>query len=107
MDWGSCLYHGGDPKLGDTATLDCIPIVFLNIVQGFLMFAGAIAVLMFIYAGIRFVTSGGDAKRVAGARQILTYAIVGLVVVILSFAIVYFVGYITGATSCLNAIAVV
>jgi len=41
-------------------------------------------VILLIYAGIRFVMSGGDPKQVQQARSIITYAIIGLVIVLSS-----------------------
>ena len=52
---------------------------------------GIAAVVMIIVAGMRFITSGGDSNKVAGARSAILYAIVGLVVVVLSQVIVHFV----------------
>ena|SRR5256885_14836892 len=98
MDWGGCL------KDGDVATLNCIPYLFLNLARGFLLFAGIIAIIMIVYGGIRLITSGGNPKSVSSGRQILIYAIVGLIVVIISFAIVYFVGYLTNTTTCLESL---
>ncbi|HSX09198.1 MAG TPA: hypothetical protein VLF93_03530 [Candidatus Saccharimonadales bacterium] len=90
VDWGGCVQDG-------VATLQCIPIVFSNIVTAALEFVGAVAVILLVYAGIRLVTSGGDPKQVNAARQIITYAIIGLVVVLSSFAIIFLISYLTGA----------
>ena len=92
QDWTGCI----DPNTG-VATLQCIPIVFNNIVTAALEFVGAVAVILLVYAGIRFVTSGGDPKQVQSARQIITYALIGLVLVLSSFAIIFFISYLTGA----------
>jgi ABC-type Na+ efflux pump permease subunit len=46
---------------------------------------------MLIYGGIRYTISGGDAKNVTAAKNTILYAIVGIVVAILAFAIVNFV----------------
>jgi multisubunit Na+/H+ antiporter MnhB subunit len=62
-----------------------------GIVDTLLLIAGAIAVLIIILAGIRYVTSTGDAARVKAAKDTLLYAIVGLAVAILAYAIVNFV----------------
>src|SRR6266550_2158932 len=94
-DWGTCVENG-------VATLRCIPVVFQNVVTAALMFVGATAVFFIIYAGIRFVTSGGDPKQVASARQIMTYAIIGLILVLSSFAIIFFIGYLTHTTGCIT-----
>ena len=86
------------------ATLQCLPVVFSNVVRAALIFVGSVAVILIVYAGILLVRSGGDQKQVQSARQIITYAIIGLVIVLCSFAIIYFIGYITGAT-CIETIS--
>ncbi len=89
-DWDQgCLKDG-------VASLRCIPFVFGNIVTALLIFVGTVAVILLVYAGIRFITSGGDPKKVAGARQIITYAIIGLVLVLSSFLIITLISYTTG-----------
>jgi hypothetical protein len=95
--WDSCLEDG-------VATLRCLPIVFQNVVSAFLMFTGAVALLLIIYSGIRLVTSGGDPKQVEGARKIMNYAIIGAIIVLMSFAIIAFIGYITNSSNCINNI---
>ena len=49
---------------------------------------GLAAVVMGLYAGILFITAGGDATKVTTARNILLYAIVGIAVAILAFSLV-------------------
>lgn len=50
--------------------------------------AGVAAVIMIVVAGIRYITSGGDASGVKGAKDAIIYAVVGLIVVALSQGIV-------------------
>ena len=50
-----------------------------------------LAVIMIIYAGIRFVTAHGDEKQVESARQTILYSVVGLIVAILAYALVNWV----------------
>lgn len=52
---------------------------------------GAIAVLMIIYGGFKFATSGGDADGTKSARNTIIYAAIGLAIVVLAQSIVYFV----------------
>lgn len=52
---------------------------------------GIAAVIMIILSGFKYITSGGDASKIASAKNTLIYAIVGLVVVALAQTIVYFV----------------
>lgn len=52
---------------------------------------GIAAVIMIILAGFKYITSAGDASGVKSAKDTLTYAIVGLVLVALAQTIVRFV----------------
>lgn len=53
--------------------------------------AGVVAVIVIISAGLMYTTSSGDSSRVAKAKNLLTYAIVGLVVVLTAFVITNFI----------------
>ncbi|MCL5439151.1 MAG: pilin [Patescibacteria group bacterium] len=78
------------------ATLKCLPAVFHNGLIWALILAGVVAVIIVIISGIKFITSGGDQKQVEGAKKTLTYAIIGLVIILLSYFIISFISYITG-----------
>ena len=54
-------------------------------------FAGAISIIFIVMAGIKFITSSGDEKKLASASSTLTYAIIGLAVTILAFVILQIV----------------
>jgi len=56
-----------------------------------LFLLGAVSVLMLIYGGIRYTISGGDTAAVTSAKNTILYAIVGIVVALLAYAIVAFV----------------
>ena len=49
------------------------------------------SVIVLIYGGFQYVTSTGDKTRVENAKNTILYAIIGIVVAILAFAIVSFV----------------
>ena len=61
---------------------------FVNIM---LFAVGILAVIMIIWGGIRYVLSGGDSGAVSSAKKTILYAVVGLIVAILAYAIVNFV----------------
>ncbi len=52
---------------------------------------GIIAVIMIIIGGVRYTTSQGDSSGLKSAKDTIIYAVVGLVVAMLSYAIVNFV----------------
>jgi len=62
-----------------------------------LLVIGLVSVFMLIYGGLRYILSKGDAKKVTDAKNTILYALIGLVIAILSFAIVNFVLNILGA----------
>ena len=46
---------------------------------------------MIIYGGIQYVISAGDSGKVGKAKNTILYAVIGLVVAVMSYAIVNFV----------------
>ena len=65
--------------------------VFTRITNTVLFAVGIISVVMLIIGGIRYVISGGDSKKVTDAKNTIMYAIIGLIIAILAYAIVNFV----------------
>lgn len=65
--------------------------VFTRITNTVLYAVGIISVIMLIYGGLRYVISGGDSKKVTDAKNTIMYAIIGLIISILAYAIVNFV----------------
>lgn len=65
--------------------------VFSEITNVLLFVIGAIAVIMIVIGGLRYVISGGDAKQVDAAKNTILYAIVGIIVALLAYAAVGFV----------------
>jgi hypothetical protein len=65
--------------------------VFKIITNVLLFVIGAISVIMLIIGGIRYVVSGGDSGAVTSAKNTILYAVVGIVVAILAYALVNFV----------------
>jgi len=90
--WDSCL----EGPNHDVATLACIPIVINNVITAALVFSGMVALVLIIYSGTRYITSRGDPTKVEGAKKTLTYAILGLIVIFLSFFIVTLISKLTG-----------
>lgn len=60
----------------------------LTIVNFFLTFLGLIAVVMIIYGGFLYVSAAGNQEKIESAKKIIMYAVIGIVVILLSFAIV-------------------
>lgn len=74
------------------ATISCIPCFIKWAINFGLVLGATIAVFFVVFSGIKFIVSKGDPLMVGKAKQTLTFAVVGLVIIILSFAIINFVG---------------
>lgn len=68
-----------------------ISSVLSNIITWILGLAGGIAVLFLILGGLQYITSSGNKDRAEKAKQTILYAVIGLIVIALSFVIVAFV----------------
>jgi hypothetical protein len=73
--------------------------IFNRVTSIMLFIVGAVAVVMLIFGGIRYIVSGGDQANVTAAKNTILYAIVGIVVALLAYAAVKFV-----TTSLLNGV---
>lgn len=65
--------------------------IFQTVANVLIFIVGAVAVIMLIIGGLRYVVSNGDEKGVVGAKNTILYAIIGIIVAILAFAAVNFV----------------
>lgn len=65
---------------------------FIQSIINILLFViGAVSVIVIIIGGIRYVLSAGDSSQVTAAKNTVLYAVVGLIVAIMAYAIVDFV----------------
>jgi hypothetical protein len=65
--------------------------IFTTVVNVLLFVIGAVSVIMLIVGGIRYTVSAGDSGNVTAAKNTIMYAIIGLVIAFLAFAIVNWV----------------
>lgn len=62
-----------------------------NMINAVLSIVGAVALAMLIYGGVLIMISGGEQERYDSGKKTITYAVVGLIVVILSYSIMKFI----------------
>lgn len=60
----------------------------IRVVLGFL---GILAVIIVLYAGFKWMTSGGNEETVGDAKKMLIAGLIGLVIIIFAYAIANFV----------------
>ena len=62
--------------------------IVTTVINIMLFIIGLLCVIMIIFGGIRYTTSNGDTKKVTDAKNTILYAVVGLVVAIVAYALV-------------------
>lgn len=60
-------------------------------VSAFLGLLGIIFLILIIYAGFLWMTAQGEEEKVTKAKDTITRAVIGLVIIVLAYAITYFV----------------
>lgn len=85
----ACIEDGaGNVNTGAT---DTIPETIQQVTDILLFLLGAVSVIMLVIGGFKFVTSNGNAEQVKSAKNTIMYAIIGVVVALLAYAIIDFV----------------
>lgn len=76
----------GAGSIGDLRNLT-IPVIISTIIRVLLIAAAIVFFFWLVLGGIRWIMSGGDKARVETARDQVTHALIGLVIVFSAFAI--------------------
>lgn len=62
--------------------------VITNIIKAVIGISGLVAVVFVIIGGINYMTSGGDSSKIQKAKNTILYALIGILICALAFAIV-------------------
>jgi len=65
--------------------------VVANIIQVVLGIVGSLALVMFIFGGLTWMTAAGNTERVTKGKNVLIWATIGLIVIFTSYALVEFI----------------
>ncbi len=82
---GKTGYQGAQP------TERTMPQIVATIISALLGLLGIIFVVLIIYAGYSWMTASGDEEKVKKAKDTLTQAVIGLIIITAAYAITYFV----------------
>ena len=85
--WGNTQNSYANIGLSDTDPRD----VVANVIKVVLGFLGTIAVVLIIVAGFQWMTAAGSEDKIAKAKKIMTAAVIGLVIVLMAYALSTFV----------------
>lgn len=78
--------------VGQSTYTGGIKNIALSIMNYLLFFVGAAIIASLVYAGLLYIISAGDADKVKRAHNAVLYAVIGVVVIVLSYAIVVALG---------------
>jgi flagellar basal body-associated protein FliL len=79
------------PDWGALSLEEVIATKGVELINFFIGFAAFIAVVMLVVGGYLFITSTGDPEKTEKAQKAITAAVVGLIIVFIARAIVFFV----------------
>lgn len=86
------LQFGGSGDCTETGEAqETVNNLVTTIINIFSVIVGIVAVIMIIYGGFKYITSGGDSGNISGAKNTILFAIVGLIIVAMAQIIVRFV----------------
>jgi len=78
------------------ASLGDLETVFGNVVKAALGLAGIVLFVMLLFGGLKYIMAGGDPKAAESAQKTITYAVGGLILILLSYLILVLIKTITG-----------
>ncbi|HSX33043.1 MAG TPA: pilin [Candidatus Saccharimonadales bacterium] len=99
-DIGTCLSQGSGLTISDTGCTAAsgqtdagtkVNGIITTAVNIFSIVVGIVAVVMIIYGGFKYITSGGESSNISGAKNTIIYAVIGLVIVAFAQFLVQFV----------------
>ena len=93
MAFERTMQDGADSAKGMDQATDLFGAsgIFTTVTNVLLFIVGAISVIMVVIGGLRYVLSGGNSANITTAKNTILYAIVGLIVSLLAYALVNFV----------------
>jgi putative exporter of polyketide antibiotics len=97
---GTCDAAGTTASCTPAAAPKTLSDTIATVINILSVIVGAVAVIMIIIGGFRYIVSAGNAEQAKGARNTLLYAVIGLVIIAMAQIIVQFV--IQGVQNCPN-----
>lgn len=87
---------GGGIQVGKTDADTLLSTIIRNAITFIFTFASVALVLVFMWGAVDWITSGGDKEKVSNARKKITAAIIGFIILSLSFFIISVIGVMFG-----------
>jgi hypothetical protein len=78
-------------KLDNPLSVDSPTILIGRIIDSILGIVGSLALLMFVFGGLTWMTSSGNQEKVKKGRDIIVWSAIGLAIIFMSYALTRFV----------------
>jgi hypothetical protein len=92
-----------DPSTGLRCTETSVPQIFKTVINWALGIAFGVAVIFLIIGGFRYITAGGNEESVEKGKSSVINALIGIVIIVLSYVIVNVVAnLVTGNSSSIG-----
>ncbi|MCL5411816.1 MAG: hypothetical protein M1150_03755 [Patescibacteria group bacterium] len=92
---GNNFELNGNPITSSFTSLGSLISVLL---QAIFTIAGLTVIIFFLFGGIKFLTSSGDQKAIQSAKDTLTNAFLGIIIIFVSYWVVQIIQTITGVS---------
>jgi len=77
-------------------TIGNLQYVFAKVVSAAISLSGIVLFVLLLVGGFKYITSGGDPKATEAAQKTITYAVIGLILILASYLILLLISKITG-----------
>lgn len=68
-----------------------LPLIAARVIQALLGLVGTVFIVLFIYGGFLYMTSGGNDEKIKKGKDLLKNAIIGLFIIMAAYSIAYFI----------------
>lgn len=91
---------------GGPATFADLEKYIIGFLGTFTTLVTVVVFVMLLFGGFKYLVAGGDPKAIEGARNTITYAIIGLVVMIAAWIVLRFIQQFTGVNVTIFSIKI-
>lgn len=91
-----CILEIGGPPAVEVPTFKCFEAIFSRILVVAISLSLLALFVMLVIGGFKFLTSGGDPKAAASAKQTMTFAFLGMILMAVAYVIFQIIHVFTG-----------
>ncbi len=86
----------GAEVTSNAAAAGSAELIISNVIGAITVIAGLLLIMYFLWGAVDWIVSGGDSGKVASARNKMTQAVIGMILVVLSYGLIGLIGTVVG-----------